>query len=183
MPAHTTAEYLVYREGHRAAVRIVGKAMYLNCNPVGRFFRSCLEHGVRDLVVDFQDCTGLDSTFMGMLASTALRLRKLQPPGELSLARLAPHNRSLVLNLGIGHLVTLDPATGDGGVAVGAALGSPWGEPPLAERPQESLPTAPVPADAILEAHQSLVDANESNRAKFQDVLAYLRKEADKQTP
>jgi hypothetical protein len=122
-----------------------------------------LRQGKTLFVIDFQRCTSMDSTFLGVLAGAALALRKNVPPGSLVLARIGPRNLELVRNLGLHRLLTVD----------GGDLPMTFGHPPTA---------LPCPergelenARLVLEAHENLVSVDENNRGKFQDVLAFLK--------
>ena len=53
------------------------------------------------LSVDFQHCSSMDSTFLGILVGLALQLRKLEVAGKLTLINLVGRNLETVKNLGI----------------------------------------------------------------------------------
>ena len=59
------------------------------------------------IVLDFENCKGMDSTFLGILAGTALELRKQTPAGVLILSNLGERNHELVCNLGLQNLLTI----------------------------------------------------------------------------
>ncbi|WP_342750693.1 STAS domain-containing protein [Termitidicoccus mucosus] len=122
-----------------------------------------INEGHARFVVDFQRCDSMDSTFLGVLAGAGLRLRRLNPPGSLVLARIAPRNLELIRNLGLHHLATVDA----GDFQMG------FGQPaqPLTEPARSALTDARL----ALEAHENLVMTDEANREKFQDVLAFLK--------
>jgi hypothetical protein len=105
----------------------------------------------------------MDSTFLGVLAGTALDLRKLQPPGSMVLARVGPRNLELFRNLGLHRLLTID--AGD------CKVGPDHGAIPLSCANRTELEQARL----ALEAHENLVAIDETNRSKFQDVLSFLK--------
>lgn len=148
-------------------IRIEGRASFLNSAGLKDFFQELMREGKSRFIVDFKYCTSMDSTFLGVLAGAALQLRKMNPPGVLTLARVAERNLELIRNLGLHRLARLDP-----------------GEFKSGSRP----PTQPIAAGAqsevdrarlVLEAHENLVAADSANLAKFQDVLAFLRNRVD----
>lgn len=145
------------------AIRISGRASFQNVVPLKDFLKSSYAKGKRDFVFDFSQCAGMDSTVLGVLAGCALELRRLEPKGSLVLSRLGERNLELVKNLGLHRIATVDMG---GVVAEGPAASTPLSAKQLSE-----LENARV----CLEAHENLVEADEENRDKFQDVIAYLK--------
>ena len=68
-------------------VKVEGKGSFLNSGNLKEFSREMLDRGYREFVVDLADCAMMDSTFMGTMASVALRLKELgqRPPSHCSL--------------------------------------------------------------------------------------------------
>ena len=58
-------------------VKVEGKGSFLNSGNLKEFSREMLDRGYREFVVDLADCAMMDSTFMGTMASVALRLKEL----------------------------------------------------------------------------------------------------------
>lgn len=164
--------FLVNAYSDPVIVRIQGRASFLNAAPLSDFFRSMIAQDRHHFIVDFRDCAGMDSTFMGILAGAGIALRRLQPPGRMVLVRLGARNRELVCNLGLDRLMQIE--TGTEGDSVGEVSGKEEvlkGDPRvLSERERARL---------VLDAHENLVRADASNEAKFQDVLAFLRNQAE----
>ncbi|MEO6567756.1 MAG: STAS domain-containing protein [Opitutaceae bacterium] len=155
--------YLVDASSDPVVVRIDGRASFQNSPCLRDFISEMIRLGKTRLVIDFLLCTSMDSTFLGVLAGAALELRKVQPPGSLILARLGQRNLELIRNLGLHRLLTVDP--GDIPVDFGKC-----------DTPLQSARTSDIQnARLVLEAHENLVAVDESNRAKFQDVLAFLK--------
>jgi hypothetical protein len=105
----------------------------------------------------------MDSTFLGILAGTALELRKKDPPGELRLCRLGERNHELILNLGLQNLLNIS----DGDIEENAAAFDPLEDKEVTD------------AKKVLQAHEHLADADEGNQTKFQDVIAFLRNQVE----
>lgn len=153
--------FLVDAYSDPVVVRIEGRASFLNSAALKDFLATMISQGKTRLAVDFKACTSMDSTFLGVLAGAALQLRRLDPPGSLTLVRVGERNLELIRNLGLHRFATVDT----GG----------------------SLPSAPTQgldpvrlgeierARLVLEAHEALVAADPDNAGKFQDVLAFLR--------
>ncbi len=160
MSDSTPPVFLVDAYADPVVIRIEGRASFMNSAAVKDFIAEMLRQGKTRLVVDFQHCASMDSTFLGVLAGAALELRKLTPPGTLILARAGERNLELIHNLGLHRLAVVEAA------GPAAAGGQALPAPRLGEKENARL---------VLEAHEHLVSADGANAAKFQDVLAFLR--------
>lgn len=159
----TKSVYLVDPTSDPVVVRIDGRACFQNSACLRDFVTAMLAQGKRRFVLDFQACASMDSTFLGVLAGTALELRKSGSGGSLVLARVGARNLELIRNLGLHRLLTVDPAE--------AAVNLNKCDTVLQCANRTELENARM----VLEAHENLVSVDESNRAKFQDVLAFLK--------
>ncbi len=155
--------FLVDAYADPVLVRIDGRASFTNSGSLKDFFAEMLKQGKTRFVVDFKNCTSMDSTFLGVLAGAALELRRLNPPGGLTLVRVGDRNLELIRNLGLHRLATVD--AGDFAMNFGA------GAQTLDTKAKTEIESARL----VLEAHENLVAADGANAAKFQDVLAFLR--------
>lgn len=153
--------FLVDAYADPVVVRIDGRASFLNSAAVKDFFTAMIAQGKTRFAVDFKGCASMDSTFLGVLAGAAIQLRKLNPPGSLTLVRVGERNLELIRNLGLHRLATVD--TG-GHVSTGG----------MNELDASKLGQIES-ARLVLEAHENLVATDPDNAAKFQDVLAFLR--------
>jgi anti-anti-sigma factor len=161
------AVFLVDPESDPVAVRIEGRASFQNSGSLEQFCKDRLGQGRVRFVMDFAGCTSMDSTFLGVLAGLAIQLRRRTPAGSLVLARLNARNLELVRNLGLHRLVTIDE-----GAPPDAAAGA---ANPLAEKARSEIESARL----VLAAHENLVAADETNRARFADVVAMVRQRID----
>ncbi len=168
MPIPPETRFLVDPDSDPVAIRIEGKASFQNCNCVKDFLERAIAAGKRRFVMDFEACTGMDSTFLGLLAGTSIQLRKTEPRGSLVVCNLSERNIELVQNLGLSRLLTVD----DGSAA--AAAPAPSSTASLECAPIEDQIAA---ARLVLDMHKNLVEADEGNAAKFQDVMDLLRKQ------
>ena len=161
-PAQPT--FLVSAYSDPVVVQVNGKANYLNCNAFRQFIEKVIAGGSRKLFIDFEDCKGMDSTFLGILAGTAIQLRKLTPVGELIVGNLSERNYELICNLGLQNLLTISK------------------DQVAASKTFDALKNQEVSdAKNILKAHENLTAADQENAGKFQDVIAFLRNQVDKQ--
>lgn len=164
MPEAAAPTFLVDASCDPVMIRIEGRASFQNSGSLRDFMTEMRRQGRSRFVMDFQNCTSMDSTFLGVLAGSALELRKAGVAGSLVLCRVGERNLELIKNLGLHRLLTLD--TGEVAASLrdaGTAL-APQGKMNELEN-----------ARLVLAAHENLVAADEANRAKFQDVLAFLK--------
>ena len=90
-------------------------------------------------------------------------LRKRAPNGSFVLSRVGQRNLELIRNLGLHRLLTVDAGSFPMDFSkCDTALDNQ-------NRPEAES------ARLVLEAHENLVNADEANRSKFQDVLAFLK--------
>lgn len=164
MPETDKPVFLVNAYADPVVVRIEGRACFQNSGCLRDFIGSMIQQGKARFVVDFQHCASMDSTFLGVLAGASLQLRKAtEGKGQLVLARVGQRNLELIRNLGLHRLMTVD--AGDFRLSFDKC------EHALTPEQHDELTNARM----VLEAHESLISADESNRTKFQDVLAFLK--------
>ena len=147
--------------------KITGRASYLNCGPFRQFLHDMLGAGHNRFVLDFADCTGADSTLLGILVGVALTLRGQEPAGSMTLLRLCENNLETVRNLGIHRIVEVRSSD---------EIPDPSGnEEPLEDVPGTGAKGEAVQAKEVYEAHRRLIELNENNARKFQDVVTFLK--------
>jgi anti-sigma B factor antagonist len=155
--------FLVDAYADPVVVRIEGRASFVNSGGLKDFLATMIRDGKRRFVVDFRRCASMDSTFLGVLAGAALELRRQNPPGQLTLARVGERNLELIRNLGLHRLAIVDPGTQSmDPMGFGQAL-------------TNQGRTEVDNARLMLEAHENLVATDPANAAKFQDVLTFLK--------
>lgn len=167
MPDTVNSVFLVDAHADPVLVCIKGRATFANSASLKEFFTAMLRQGKTRFIVDFQQCAAMDSTFLGVLAGTALELRRLKPAGSLTLSRVTERNLELIRNLGLHRITAVD-----GGES---RLNLDCGSQVLETKIKSEVENARL----VLEAHESLVAADPANAAKFQDVLIYLRNRVD----
>jgi anti-anti-sigma regulatory factor len=155
--------YYVNAYSEPILVRIEGRASFQNSSGLKDFMAEMIRQGKGAFVVDFLRCTGMDSTFLGVLAGAALELRKKPGRHSLVLVRVGPRNLELVRNLGLHRLLTVDSGE--------FAMNFDKGGAVLPSQDRTELENARL----VLEAHENLVAAEGGNAVKFQDVLVFLK--------
>lgn len=167
MPDLVPSAFLVDAACDPVMIRVEGRASFQNSASLRDFMGEMRRQSRIRYVMDFKTCTSMDSTFLGVLAGVALDLRKVVG-GSLVLCRVGERNLELIQNLGLHRLLTVDAES---------CL-------PCAEKLAAAAPVALAPqgklnelenARLVLAAHENLIAAAEANRAKFQDVLAFLK--------
>ena len=159
--------FLVSASSDPIIVQVVGKANYTNCNTFREFIETTIDAANNHIIIDLKDCTGMDSTFLGILAGTALGLRSQAPAGILILCNLSEHNYQLVHNLGLHDLLTIAEDLMN---IIEAS-----------DREKFSVLNNVEVSDAreILKAHENLVKADDRNKDQFQDVITFLKTQTE----
>lgn len=174
-PHPTQDKVWVALQAPQAFVRVSGRATFKIGTALKQFGQAAVDGGCRLMLFDMTDCTGMDSTFMGVLAGLALRLRRQD--GALHLFNLSERTRGLVGTLGLDQVV--------GAYAVGQ---TPEELRPLAETSLRMTTLAAggesktTTARTMLEAHEQLVEVDAANRPRFKDVLTFLREDLQSAT-
>ncbi len=152
-----------------AVIRVEGRGSFRISPPMKQFIHRVIESkSANRILIDMSDCNGMDSTFMGVLAGLSHYVKD-KPDVALKLINLSAKNQKLLITLGVDRVVDYSlSTTGD--------------ERELIAHPGTDLQTLePDFADKLeaakttLEAHETLVDINPENFAKFESVLELLQ--------
>ena len=154
--------YQVHDTPERSFIRVSDKASYLNCSPFRDFILNRLDAGQRNFIVDFDNCKSLDSTFLGILASLAI---KVKSSGSLSLLNLRDRNLETVQNLGIHKIAIVSMESFEGPAGIQSIEAKK-----LEVRASNHL---------IHEAHKTLMDLNQKNQKLFCDVVKFLEQKKE----
>lgn len=151
-------------------IRCEGKGSFLQSPPLKDCAHRRWERGETHFVIDLEGCTGMDSTFMGVLAGLASKVSRAK--GWVHIADPGPRNRDSLEDLGLDCLLGIDP--GD----------APWRDR-VDEIRGQLEPYAPKQlvdirerARQVLEAHRDLAASSQENAARFASVLDVLEKQA-----
>jgi anti-sigma B factor antagonist len=150
-------------------IRCEGKGSFLNSFALKEFGDSRISAGEKCLVIDLEECTAMDSTFMGTMAGLANRLN--EKGAVLQIASANEKSRRSLEDLGLDYLMDINPEQ------------PVWAG--LEERARALLILYSVGMKAgstlhtrhILEAHEILTDANEENREKFSEVIGLMKEQ------
>jgi anti-sigma B factor antagonist len=169
-----SARLSIAADGQSAWIRIAGRA---NCNSSVDFkatLNELLHRGCRWVVLDLSECVLMDSTFLGVLSGFGLKLSggngEQAQPG-IALFKPSPRILELLDTLGVLHLFNTNPGPLT---------------PPAEDQPIERAPLCPSKTEvsqASMEAHQTLMDINPANVARFKDVAQFLAESLKKSKP
>ena len=154
-------------------VKVEGKGSFLNSGNLKEFAREMLDRGYREFVIDLADCAMMDSTFMGTMASVALRLKELGR-GHLHVVHCRNRSRELLSGLGLDQIFDIHTNGSTAPECDTLARGS--GDRSREDKKQEQ-------AQTMLEAHEALCEAAPENLFRFKDVLDYLKQDLHHETP
>ena len=153
-----------------ACVRICGRANFNSSHDFRKLISELRKSGHKRFRLDLCKCLIMDSTFLGVLARLALDAKEAGEEGAAKAFELiSPSERvaGLLDNLGVLELFEL--TEGDG----------------FADAKMELTPSGPKPTRAeasenSLEAHETLIEVNPANEAKFKDVIKFLAEDLAK---
>ena len=147
-------------------MRIKGVANYSNAPLFNKFLSKTLAHNHKRYCIIFDECTGIDSTCLGILAGLLLKLRANH--GICLFCGLKPRQLECIQIVGLDrfvHIVDHVPSS-------------------FAEANHEiehnlQQSTLKVSPELILEAHKFLIEISEHNKMHFKDVVLLLEKNND----
>ena len=152
-----------------AVIRIEGRGSFKTSPPMKQFIQRVMESkSANRILVDMADCSGMDSTFMGVLAGLSYHIKD-NSGFTLKLTNLSEKNQKLLTTLGVDRVVNY-------------SLSSTCEEQELMAGPCDEAQTLePDSADTLntakttLEAHETLVNINPENLVKFKSVIELLQ--------
>lgn len=160
-----TAAYI----DHTAVIRVEGRGSFKISPPMKQFIHQIISnHSADNILIEMSNCSGMDSTFMGVVAGIACYVKK-QPSVSFELINLSEKNQKLLITLGVDRVVDYSMAATEG-------------QQQLLNQLEENSQTLEADisdkleaAKTTLEAHETLVDINPENLSKFKSVLEYLQ--------
>jgi anti-anti-sigma regulatory factor len=151
-------------------VKVEGRGSFLNSGNLKEFAREMLDRGYREFVIDLADCAMMDSTFMGTMASVALRLKEIGR-GHLHIVHCGNRSQQLLSGLGLDQIFDIHS---DGS-------GAPECEA-LEQASKNNDSRKKEQAKTMLAAHEALCEAAPENIFRFKDVLDFLRQDLHHET-
>lgn len=151
-----------------ACVKVAGRANFATAVDFKTVLSGLETKGYPYIVIELSQCPLMDSTFLGVLAASGIRMRPTNGECETQAIELRNANErllELLENLGVLHLFKTCN-----------------GDLPDCER-VESSPCHASREDltrASLEAHRTLMEINPANVARFKDVTKFLAEDLEK---
>jgi len=164
----------VWIHGTIAVVRVLGRGSFKLGAALREFGESSVSGGARKVVLDMEECVGMDSTFMGVVAGLALRIQAL-PGGRVIFVHLTDRIRHLLCTLGLNRFVDLHMIG-----SLPEELREAIIEPHPA-RVESAADAAASESKSLLDAHEALVRLDPQNLDKFRDVLEFLRRDVERE--
>lgn len=143
-------------------VRVKGRGLFRNCQPLKKYTDLLIDRGYRTVVVDARLCDYMDSSFLGTLTGIAIRLKKMGR-GEIQLVNINQTVRETVQTIGLNHVFHILETKDVSQVATTPLVPEGFDKHKLAE--------------SMLEAHENLVTADQKNVERFRDVREALEKD------
>ncbi|MEM9399737.1 MAG: hypothetical protein AAF984_05970 [Verrucomicrobiota bacterium] len=159
---------LVKHSGEAGIIKVIGKGCFKNARYVKIFNQKAAELGISQIVFDLQECIHMDSTFMGILAGMALEAQKTKSPIP-KIYHINHKNLELLQTLGIDRLLDIrdddmEEMRENGHIDLNKKIGK-LSEDEISE--------------SMLEAHEKLVEADDKNADKFEDVIHFLKEKTN----
>ena len=156
-----STEIIISNDGDAYFITVNGRATFEHASQLRNLAKSLESTTFSKICVDLENCGGMDSTFMGILAMLGLRARAVGAP--MIVYNAGDANTALLHGLGLKKLFEFQ--TGE----MAGAGGKDWSSQETSGR-----------AETVLEAHQTLMSADEQNIKKFEKVVELVQKDLDK---
>ena len=145
-------------------IQVTGRATFECVAPLRSLAKELETAEFKKIHADLSQCTGMDSTFMGILAMLGLRAKKLG--AEMVIAKAGELNKSLLFGLGLKKLFLYNEE--EMPVLEGCVGTSCESESRLDS------------AKTVLAAHKTLMDVDDENKKKFEKVVDLVQQDIDR---
>lgn len=159
------AEIFISKENKAYKVKVVGRATFA-IGPTLRNLAQRIESDAenKNVSIDLKKCEGMDSTFMGILAMMALKLKENNR--NIQIVNADEANRKLLKGLGLDKLFEYIETTDE--------AKHNW------KKEKDHDTTLQENAETVLQAHKSLIETDTGNIEKFQKVVEQVEQEIEK---
>lgn len=164
-------ELLVAIQGPTALVRVRGRGSFKTAPALREFGHAAVARGCERIILDMDECIGMDSTFMGVMAGLCMQL-KTENAGAMVVMNLSQKTMVLLETLGIDQLLQMHMA-GTLPDSLKAHLSTivDLSKLDISNRDKK------LTLETMLTAHEDLISISSDNLPKFKDVMSYLSKE------
>ncbi len=143
-----------------------GKGSFGNSPAIKERVEAAVESRQFPIIIDLEEVTGMDSTFMGMLAGLAIKLQ--QQGQKLQLTGVSESNKASLVELGLDHMMEINPQN------------ESWcGKEDEIRRSLQSVLWEKEASlgEHVLTCHRNLYELNDANKDKFGSVMEVLKKQ------
>lgn len=159
------SEIWVRRIGNAVDVVVRGNATQVLAHGLREYVKEQVHKRCDRLVIDFQWCIYVDSTFLGTLVKLSMLLKQMTG-GLVCIARAGPRVHETFGTLGVAKFFDF---SADASFESTEAEGF--------ERLAVAPPSYKQHHSAVVESHRALIDADQTNVARFEDLLHFLEAE------
>ena len=157
------AELLITQSDEVYTIKVNGRANF-ECGVPLREFAKKITAATRGIIIDLQECVGMDSTFMGILSMIGLKTRNNGLTVEITNA--GTFNRNLLKGLGVEKLFKFTETTP--------------AEPANWARANTGQPDRIGTAETVVDAHKTLINIDLDNLPKFEKVVEYAEEDLER---
>lgn len=158
-------KFLVGEYENKVFVQFVGNATMKNSKTIEELFNNIFAGEKKEIIIDFKDCNYMDSTMLGFLAKTAIKLKKVwnKQMFEFNSTNMV---KASLKSTGVYNLMEhLEDFTGS---------------VQLTELEIKDFSDKGEKAKHILDAHKTLMSLSEENEKVFKNVVEMLEKDIKK---
>ena len=160
---HRNSVFFAYKTTDAVVIQIKGYANYLNASVLSNFLKKMETLPHKRYCILFEECDGIDSTCLGILAGLLLRLKAQN--GICLFCGLKPRPLECIQMVGLDKFAYITEK----------APFSALSEQDMSVNISDKYKTKITP-ELVLEAHKFLTELNAHNKVRFQDVVALLEK-------
>lgn len=154
------SDILIAQEAGTYRIKIDGRANFEYGPPLRNLAKNLENENFELISVDLANCTGMDSTFMGILAMLGLRAKKIN--ASMEIVNAGETNEALLKGLGLKNLFSFVKRTEDKEFN--------WSK---AGKEGEKIEKA----ETVVDAHDTLMDVTPENVPKFKTVVDFAKKD------
>ncbi|MGM0508851.1 MAG: STAS domain-containing protein [Fusobacteriota bacterium] len=162
------SKYLAGEIDNKMFIKIIGNATMKNSKTLEDLFEDLLSKEQEDIILDLSKCNYMDSTMLGLIAKTAIRIKK-KWDSTLYILNITNMIRTSFKSTGLDKLVTFLDEDQD------------IDEDDIDELEMKDFDDVRAKNVHILEAHKTLTELNDENKEAFKSVVDLLEKSLEEQ--
>jgi anti-sigma B factor antagonist len=155
------ANIMIARDSDGYSIKVEGRATFECSPPLKNFSKNISSELIKNIFIDLSECTWMDSTFMGTLAIIGLKAKISNV--HIEIVNSGKKNLDLLEELGIATLFIFNNSS----------------ESNKNEWDSLSGDSSDI-AQTVLNAHEALIEIDESNTPKFSKVVELIKEDIAK---